>query len=89
MTIKQLDKKLDILLRKYIKDRKHILTGALYKSVLFNCVLNSNGNIDIKFSSMYYIKFLEHGDFVNDFYNLSSVNEVIRDFIVSNAEASF
>jgi hypothetical protein len=36
---------------------------------------------------MYYIKFLEHGDFVNDFYNLNSTNEIIKDFMVSYVES--
>lgn len=84
MTLKQLDKKLDKSLRDYIKKRNHILTGALYKSVLFKCEFKDD--LKIKFSSMYYIKFLEHGDFINDFYNLSTTNEIIRDFIISRME---
>lgn len=84
MTLTQLDKKLDKALRDYIKKRNHILTGALYKSVLFKCEFKYD--LKIKFSSMYYIKFLEHGDFVNDFYNLGTTNEIIRDFIVSRME---
>lgn len=86
MTIRELNKALDKALRAYIKKRKHILTGALYRSVLFDCTF-TEGNLKLKFSSMYYIKFLEHGDFVNDFYNLNSTNEIIRDFMVSYVES--
>ena len=85
MTIQQLNKRLDKALRDYIRKRDHILTGALYKSVLFNCTF-TNGDLRLKFSSRYYIKFLEYGDFVNDFYDLPSTNQIIRDFMVSYIE---
>lgn len=85
MTIQKLNKDLDKALRDYIRKRNHILTGALYKSVLFNCTFN-NGDLRLKFSSMYYIKFLEYGEFVNDFYNLDSTNQIIRDFLISYIE---
>jgi len=87
MSITQLNKELDKALRAYIRKRNHILTGALYKSVLFNCSF-INGELKLKFSSMYYIKFLEHGDFVNDFYNLETTNDIIRDFLISYIETS-
>jgi hypothetical protein len=87
MSIQQLNKSLDKALRDYIRKRNHILTGALYKSVLFNCSF-VGGELKLKFSSMYYIKFLEYGDFVNDFYNLTTTNEIIRDFLVSYIESS-
>ena len=87
MSITQLNKALDKALRAYIRKRNHILTGALYKSVLFNCSF-TNGELKLKFSSMYYIKFLEHGDFVNDFYNLETTNDIIRDFLISYIETS-
>lgn len=87
MSITQLNKELDKALRAYIRKRNHILTGALYKSVLFNCSF-INGELKLKFSSRYYIKFLEHGDFVNDFYNLETTNDIIRDFLISYIETS-
>ena len=87
MSITELNKSLDKALRAYIKKRNHILTGALYKSVLFNCAF-IDGELKLKFSSMYYIKFLEHGDFVNDFYNLDSTNSIIADFLISYIETS-
>jgi hypothetical protein len=85
MSVQQLNKSLDKALRDYIRKRNHILTGALYKSVLFNCSF-VGGELKLKFSSMYYIKFLEYGDFVNDFYDLPSTNQIIRDFMVSYIE---
>lgn len=85
MTLQQLNKALDKELRAYIRKRNHILTGALYKSVLFNCTF-TGGNLRLKFSSMYYIKFLEYGEFVNDFYNLDNTNDIIREFLVSYIE---
>jgi hypothetical protein len=84
MSLPEFNKELSDALRKYIKKRKHILTGALYKSVLFDCTFNNT--LTLKFSSMYYIKFLEHGDFVNDFYELKSTNEIISQFIISQFE---
>lgn len=82
MTIQELNIQLDKALRAYIKKRDHILTGALYDSVTFDCKWVGE-NLSLRFSSMYYIKFLEHGDFVNDFYNLESTNEIISDYITS------
>lgn len=84
MTIQQFNKEMSDSLRRYIKKRKHILTGALYKSVLFDCTFNDT--LTLKFNSMYYIKFLEYGDFVNDFYNLDSTNNIITEFILSQLE---
>jgi hypothetical protein len=87
MSVQQLNKTLDKALRDYIRKRNHILTGALYKSVLVNCSF-VGGQLKLKFSSMYYIKFLEYGDFVNDFYDLPTTNEIIKDFLVSYIESS-
>jgi hypothetical protein len=80
MTLAELNTKLDVALRAYIKKRKHILTGALYKSVMYNCTFE-NEALQLRFNSRYYVKFLEHGEFLNDFYNLDSTNEILTEFI--------
>lgn len=85
MTIAELNSKLDKALRAYIKKRKHILTGALYESVTYDCAWERD-DLRIKFSSMYYIKFLEHGDFIQDFYNLSTTNDILSQFVAEMVE---
>lgn len=87
MTIQELNSKLDVALREYIKKKKHILTGALYESVLYKCILTNTG-LSIKFNSMYYVKFLEHGEFINDFYNLQTTNEILQDFFITIIQES-
>ena len=82
MTLQDLNLQLSNALKKYIKDRDHIITGDLYRSVLFNCHYQGEYLI-LNFSSMFYIKFLEYGDFTNDFFNLQSTNDIISNFIIS------
>lgn len=85
MTIAELNTRLDANLRAFIKLRDHILTGAMYRSVMFDCSEIETG-LQLRFSSMYYIKFLDHGEFINDFYNLESTNAIITDYIAGMIE---
>lgn len=85
MTIGELNNRLDVALRTFIRKRDHILTGALYKSVIFNCTETETG-LSIKFSSKYYIQFLDHGDFIQDFYNLDSTMDILQEYVAELLE---
>ena len=82
MTITELNRRLDDNLRKYITDRDHVITGSLRDSVMFDCEITQDG-FQMKFSSNFYIKFLEEGNFVDDFFQLQSTNDIITDFTIS------
>jgi hypothetical protein len=77
MTKAQLENRLKILLKNYIKDRKHIDTGKLYRSIKFKVNDDPQLGTDITLSSEYYISYLEDGEFVPDFFSLKSVIDSI------------
>lgn len=79
MTIQQLNIKLSGALRKRIRELDHILTGDMYKSIEFKC--SDNGKLVIKFKSIYYIKFLDEGDFISEFVALQSTRDIIKEYI--------
>ncbi len=79
MTIQELNRRLDSNLRRYITERDHVVTGALRNSVMFNCKMGNDG-FQIKFSSKFYIIFLEHGKFTDDFFELQSTTDIIMEF---------
>lgn len=87
MTLTELDTKLDYLLRKRLEDKKHVITGNLKRSVMFECQLTDN-ELKVRFKSLFYMKFLEHGDFIYEFFQLQStrdpIDEFMRDFILNN-----
>jgi hypothetical protein len=85
MKVEKLNKELNRLLKKFIKDNDHIDTGALYKSIDFDCTWDGI-DLDIRFGSEYYIVFLEQGDFINDFFELTDVLSLIGDFYVENLD---
>ena len=78
MTLNELDMQLDKALRAYIKKRKHILTGAMYDSVAFEC--SDSGKLKVKLSAKYYIKFLEHGEFLSDFIHLPTTIDILKQY---------
>lgn len=80
MTIEDLNQKLDAAMRRFIKERNHILTGAMYRSVMFDCAETESG-LSLRFSAMYYMKFLDYGEFINDFWELPSTLAIIEDYI--------
>jgi hypothetical protein len=85
MTIDDLNKELDRVLRNFIESEDHIDTGALYRSIDFNCEFDGK-DLDIKFSSEEYIVYLEKGEFVNRFFELREVLDLIGDFYIDNLE---
>lgn len=86
MTLQELNETLTKILKQFIKDREHIDTGAMYKSIKFKCTYSSEAGIRIKFSSKYYIKYLEEGTFVSDFFALPVVNDTIATFLAFQIE---
>lgn len=84
MTLQELNQKLSFQLKGYILQQRHIRTGALYRSVVFDCQL-VGGELIIRFDSMFYIKYLELGQFVPDFFQLSTTNDTISQFVIENA----
>ncbi len=85
MTIQKLNKELSRLLKDFIESEDHIDTGALYRSIKFDCSFDGK-ELDMTFSSEDYIVYLEQGDFVNRFFDLPEVLDVIGDFYVENID---
>jgi hypothetical protein len=85
MNIKQLNRELRDLLKEFIESEDHIDTGALYRSIKFDCKFD-NGVLDMKFSSEEYIVYLEEGNFVDRFFELSKVLDAIGDFYAENID---
>lgn len=84
MTITQLNSKLTSSLKKYIKSKNFVDTGALYKSVRFKCTYTNQ--LNIKLNSLEYIQYIDNGELVNDFFNLDSTKEIVGEFLVSQLE---
>jgi hypothetical protein len=89
MTIQELNTELTILLRSYIKLKKYIKTGKLYRSINFNCTERNGGTVEIKLRSEDYILNLENGNLLNNFFNLKKVSELIVEYEVSKIEKVF
>ena len=87
MTIEDLNTRLDVAMRRFIKERDHILTGAMYRSVMFDCQQTETG-LRLKFSAAYYMKFLDHGEFINDFWELPTTRLIIEDYVAGLIEES-
>lgn len=85
MKLSELNRTLSKLMKDFIDSEDHIDTGALYSSVEFKCRF-SNNKLDVKFYSESYIVYLEDGDFVGRFFDLSSVTDAISDFYVDNLD---
>jgi len=85
MTIQKLNKELSKLLKDFIESEDHIDTGALYRSIKFNCSFDGK-ELDMTFSSEEYIVYLEEGKFVDRFFELPEVLDAIGDFYVENID---
>ena len=83
-SVQQLNSELEIALKKYILERDHIRTGALYKSVRFNC--SDSGELLIRYSAKFYIQYLEHRQFVDDFFKLQSTTDILSNYIAYTIE---
>lgn len=85
MNIKELNRELSKLLKDFIEKEDHIDTGALYRSIKFTCDFKDN-ELDISFSSEEYIVYLEEGKFVDRFFDLRDVLDVIGEFYEDNLD---
>lgn len=82
--ITQLNNELKDALRKYILERDHYITGALYKSIKFDC--RDNNELIIRYSAKFYIQYLEHRQFVDDFFLLPSTLNIIAGYAAYSIE---
>lgn len=89
MTIGRLNKELEDLLQKFIEKEGHIDTGALYKSIKFNCKDEGDRGLTMELSSKYYIDFLQKGKFLDKFWRLNSVVDLINEYYVENIDVGF
>jgi hypothetical protein len=85
MTINDLDRELKRLLKDFIESEDHIDTGALWRSIEFNCSFDGK-DLDMSFRSEEYIVYLEDGKFVDRFFSLPEVLDLIGDFYIDNIE---
>lgn len=85
MTIQRLNKELSDLLKDFIEREDHIDTGALYRSIKFDCSFDGE-DLDMTFNSEEYIVYLESGKFVDRFFELPEVLDVIGEFYVENID---
>jgi hypothetical protein len=86
MTINELNSKLNIALKNYIKTSKHYSSGKLFNSIKFKCTNNKTTGLQIKLSAMEYINYLDDGDFMTDFFALENVISIITEFLSRDIE---
>jgi len=84
MTIGELNYQLTQALKTYVKSSNHNDTGRLYNSIQFKCT-TTNG-LTIKFDAMEYIHYLDDGDFINNFFEQSSILDLIATYLVDSFE---
>lgn len=88
MTVDELNNKLTMIMKQFIKSRDHIDTGRMYKTIVFTSTYNEASGLRIKYRSPYYIQYLEDGEFTRDFFNIPAVNDTIATFLAEQLEAS-
>lgn len=88
MTIEELNNKLTLYLKEYIKKNQHIDTGLLYRTVKFNCTY-VKFNFEIKLVTQDYIVFLDEGTFLDSFYSLFKVQDAFIEFFEDKVIDSF
>lgn len=87
MKINELNRILTAKMQKLLKDRKHIETGKLSKSIKFNCTFDGV-KLKISLDALEYIQYLDDGKFVSDFISSKDVQDTISQFVVEDiAEA--
>lgn len=84
MTIQELNVNLTDELKGFIRERDHIISGDLLNSIRFKCSYYK-GVLRLKFDAMFYIKYLEDGEFVGEFFERSNTRTYIRDFIAARS----
>jgi len=86
MTIQELNNKLTQLLKKEIKDSRHVDTGNLLNKAEFNCQENP---LVLKLKTPEYILYLDKGKFWSDFIDSKKVTELIGEYIQESLDDLF
>ena len=84
MTINDLNSRLTQALKNYIKTTSHSNTGRLYNSIKFTCT--DAGELDIKFTAMDYVNYLDDGRFITNFLALPTTINIITEYLSRTIE---
>lgn len=85
MTIQDLNNALERELKNFIKSEGYVDSGKLVNSIKFNSRFINN-ELDIKFDTMEYIKYLDDGKVIKRFFEITRVIEIIQEFYSTNLE---
>lgn len=77
MTKNELEDKLTKSLKDFILKKGYYNTGKLYDSISV-IVVDINDNINLKFESMEYIKYLDNGKFLKEYMSLKEIKELVN-----------
>lgn len=83
MATQELSNKLTSALKDYLKSRGYIDSGKLYNSIKFTV---SDNPFDIKLDAEPYIKYLDNGKLVDNFFNLESTTDILLEYFLSSVE---
>lgn len=84
MTISKLNKKLDKLLKDYLKENDYVDSGSLLKSIKFKCTFNQETfDFDVELDANEYILYLNEGELLQDFLDEEKTTKVIAEFIAA------
>lgn len=78
-SISELNKELAVALKDWIVENEHIDTGDMFRSVKFNCIDSDNG-VKVKLSSKHYIKYLQDGKFISDFFKSKEFKTLVSSY---------
>ena len=79
MTQVQLNNQLTSQLKAFLKQRNHIGSGKLYKSIK----ITSDSNLNFKLNAYEYIQYLDEGTFLTDFFALPKTTITIGNYLTS------
>jgi len=81
MNLAELNNRLTLALKNYIKASNHVDSGRLIKSIKFKCTDANDGGLKIKFNAMEYIHYLDNGEFIAKFFALDSTVSIITEYL--------
>ncbi len=86
-TLNDLNIEMATELRNFIVLNQHIDTGDMYRSVVFKCVdpKGDGTSLKLKFSSKFYIRYLQYGDFIKRFFKIPEVKALTNNYIKNKA----
>lgn len=80
MDLSNYEYRFSVLLQNAIEAAPHIDTGALYRSIMF-IITEYSGGLDVQLLSEYYIIFLDHGTFLEEFYESIEFTELMKEMV--------